>query len=746
MKQHSLPPLDLARVTAEECLTYFTHTFELYESLFRLLASDDVFYMQPEPLRRILLFYLGHTAAFYIIKLRLAGILSEPVDAWIERQFEVGVDEMSWDDLSKDTALLEVPVSRIWAYRSTVKQIVSDAIRQSAFQCPISWNSREWVFVMGIEHERIHLETSCVLFRQLDLKYLKTDAKVWPAGADIGPTASTTPINSEEHLHVVQSQDVVLGKPRDFPVYGWDVEYGRQDEHVPQFYASKFLATNAEYLRFVQDSGYANPSYWSEEGWTWVQFKKASHPVFWVPSASAASGPYRLRILLDIIDLPLSWPVEVNHYEATAYCKWLTAKHPSPQGTPYRLVSEPEWHSLWPISRLPVSRGALSDVSTQANFPANFMLRYGSSTPVDHFPANDRGFHDVFGNVWCWTSTDNLPFNGFEPHPLYLDFSSPCFDYRHTIFVGGSWVSTGNEASQYARYAFRRHFFQFAGFRVACDAAPSSDMSASSAALPHGHEYYETKSMLDEYLLFHYGSAEEIAGPKFAPFLAPGLRFPQRLAELAIREAKARNLSDSALDLGCAVGASSFDMANYFDRVVGIDFSSVFVQACQALAKKGEMPYERVEEGSVTTQLTARVPDFHNLEKRVSFLQGDACDSKLPARCGAPFDVVLAANLVDRVNKPKDLVCVLSKLVSVGGIVVLTSPFTWMEKFSATEDWLGGKPGMTGGAGIAEEMAKYGLALVREEDMPFVIREHSRKFQFSFSHAMVFEKMSPTQL
>ena len=35
------------------------------------------------------------------------------------------------------------------------------------------------------------------------------------------------------------------------------------------------------------------------------------------------------------------------------------------------------------------------------------------------------------------------------------------------IIQGGSWVSTGVEMSRFARFAFRAHFFQHAGFRVA---------------------------------------------------------------------------------------------------------------------------------------------------------------------------------------------------------------------------------------------------------------------------------------
>ena len=45
--------------------------------------------------------------------------------------------------------------------------------------------------------------------------------------------------------------------------------------------------------------------------------------------------------------------------------------------------------------------------------------------------------------------------------------------YLFVNFKGGSWVSTGDEASRFARFAFRRHFFQHLGFRVAQSIADS---------------------------------------------------------------------------------------------------------------------------------------------------------------------------------------------------------------------------------------------------------------------------------
>ncbi len=48
---------------------------------------------------------------------------------------------------------------------------------------------------------------------------------------------------------------------------------------------------------------------------------------------------------------------------------------------------------------------------------------------------------------------------------MYEDFTTPTFDERHDLIKGGSFISTGNEALYHSRYAFRRHFHQFAGFR-----------------------------------------------------------------------------------------------------------------------------------------------------------------------------------------------------------------------------------------------------------------------------------------
>lgn len=59
---------------------------------------------------------------------------------------------------------------------------------------------------------------------------------------------------------------VVLGKPFDHDVYGWDNEYGEGTVDVTPFQASKYLVSNGEFLEFVQDNGYTTRQYWTDEG------------------------------------------------------------------------------------------------------------------------------------------------------------------------------------------------------------------------------------------------------------------------------------------------------------------------------------------------------------------------------------------------------------------------------------------------------------------------------------------------
>ena len=140
----------------------------------------------------------------------------------------------------------------------------------------------------------------------------------------------------------VEGDDVQLGKPRKFPSYSWDNEYGTRIVSTPSFHASKYMVTNGEFLEFVRDGGYREQKYWSEDGWGWRQFRNAKEPFFWKWDGPQGSFRYKLRTIFEEKPMPWDAPVCVNHHEAKAYCAWKSEK----DSQSYRLPTESEWNLL----------------------------------------------------------------------------------------------------------------------------------------------------------------------------------------------------------------------------------------------------------------------------------------------------------------------------------------------------------------------------------------------------------------
>ena len=65
------------------------------------MSDEKSYFQKADPLRHPIIFYYGHTATFFINKLKLAKIIDERIDPKLESIFAVGVDEMSWDDLNE---------------------------------------------------------------------------------------------------------------------------------------------------------------------------------------------------------------------------------------------------------------------------------------------------------------------------------------------------------------------------------------------------------------------------------------------------------------------------------------------------------------------------------------------------------------------------------------------------------------------------------------------------------------------
>jgi 5-histidylcysteine sulfoxide synthase/putative 4-mercaptohistidine N1-methyltranferase len=685
--------VDLAHGDVEskraEVKAYFNETWNLYERLFDTLVSDEVFYERPQPLRHPLVFYFGHTATFFVNKLTLAKLIDRRINPRFESLFAIGVDEMSWDDLNDEHYDWPV-IPELRAYRNQVNTTVNQLIDEVDFTLPIDWDSAMWPIMMGIEHERIHLETSSVLIRQLDRKLTKPSS-LFPTCKDAGDA----PTNE---LVTVESGAVELGKEYGHQLYGWDNEYGTVRVNVPEFTASKYLVSNAEYLEFMEAGGYTEDRFWNEEGLAWRNYHKADKPEFWVGDP----GAYRLRLMTEEIALPMNWPAEVCYLEAKAFCNWKSER----TGTTVRMPDEAEYRRMLQVS-------GLDREHYEQPIKANWNLECtASSVPVDRFQHGD--FYDLVGNVWQWNETPTYPFDGFKVHPLYDDFTVPTYDNRHNLIKGGSWISTGNEIALHSRYAFRRHFYQHSGFRyVVSDKPVKTDF-----------DVYETDELLSQYCEFHYGEAV---------FGVPS--FSKAIADLA-KKAMDGRACGKALDIGCSVGRAAFELAGSFDEVDALDFSARFIQVGSRMQSKGRIRYERTEEGELVTfqERTLKQLGLNGDYSNIHFLQQDAMNMK-PIFTG--YDLVVAANLIDRLSDPARFLRDIPTRMNSGGVLLIASPYTWLEEFTPKDKWLGGfkrdgEPVTTldGLHTLLDEFFDLSGEAVK---VPFVIRETQHKNQHTLS-------------
>lgn len=787
----SLPLPNLNAVTRQSAKEYFDNSWTLFETLFAGLKGEEYFYRPPiHGLRHPQIFYYGHTPCLYINKLRVSGVIPKPVNAYFESIFEVGVDEMLWDDMHKNDMLWPT-VSEVHKYRRQVYANVVNAIMthpsldDSDGPVSVTQDHPMWALFLGFEHERIHFETSSVLFREAPIHLVQTPSHWPPLHPSVNTKSpSSNPVKGEHYpenrIIPVKRGNVDLGKPADFPSFGWDVEYGERRVDVPDFHASEFMVTNGEMWEFVRDGGYRKEEYWCADGWAWRTHRNLKWPFFWETAGPAGSHEYKLRTIFKIVHMPWDWPVDCTYYEAKAFCRWKTERDGSPSSNEYRLLTEAEHHIIRHQQHNLHSARADADADkvmvtggdkfAEGSTGANMNMAFGSHNPVDAFPPSHTGHHDTTGNAWEWTEDHFNPLKGFEVHHVYDDFSTPCFDGKHSMIVGGSFMSTGDEASVFARFHFRPHFLQHSGFRLVASEgdAPATHLFAGSfsgqvaardAAVASGKQtdevvsdnVYENETLLHMYYGLHYpSSGVEKVSPIIDHRNAPshGLRFPQRVAELL--KSLEPEQTNAALDVGCAVGGSSFELAKTFNHVDAFDFSQSFIAGAKRMQAAEEVRFRIPVEADLYDEVLAVHEEGVTREvlDKVTFFTGDATQIDQMAMDGrlTTYDGVIMSNLLCRLPDPLACLNALPRVVNKGGVVVMVTPFSWLEQFTPRGKWLGGFYDPVSKEPIRSKdqlhliMEERGFEKIHEEEMPLVIREHQRKYQYIVSEATGWRK------
>ncbi len=234
---------------------------------------------------------------------------------------------------------------------------------------------------------------------------------------------------------------------------------------------------------------------------------------------------------------------------------------------------------------------------------------------------------------------------------------------------------------------------------------------------------YESDLLHDWYVLFHYGSAEEILND--SAFTTAQL--PEGALAFPVETVKAfRSITPvtRALDVGCAAGRSSFELSEIASEVIGIDFSQKFINTANAIKTGHPYPYHVYGEAHLRKSLSASLPEGCRPD-RVTFEQGDAMNLRPDLGC---FDLVHAANLLCRLSGPLRFLSRLPSLLKPGGKLVLATPATWMSEYTPRENIPTGKT-----LEYLKQHLEEAFDFQSVTEIPFLMREHQRKFQLSTS-------------
>jgi ergothioneine biosynthesis protein EgtB len=231
-----------------------------------------------------------------------------------------------------------------------------------------------------------------------------------------------------------------IGLPKDTQEFAYDHEKDAHFVWLDRFLLASHLVTNDEYMAFIDEGGYDNPSLWLSDGWEMKERMNWEHPLYWVKDGQR----WWTMTLYGMMPLDLAAPVvHVSYYEAQAYAQWKGC----------RLPTEFEWEA------------AAHSETVAAGF-----LEEGNYQPLATNDDQER-FSQMHGTVWEWTQS------AFLPYPRYQAFQQGLAEYNQKfmcnqfVLRGGSCITPRSHYRiTYRNFYYPHMRWQYAGIRLAKDA------------------------------------------------------------------------------------------------------------------------------------------------------------------------------------------------------------------------------------------------------------------------------------
>lgn len=311
-------------------------------------------------------------------------------------------------------------VSDILAYRNHVDKAIQQLLKE---QLPPEIQN---LIALGLQHEQQHQELMLT-----DLKHLLSLNPLSPAYLST-PFPAAISLAPLEWISYKATTSYVGHEGTSFC---FDNETPRHLSHIPAFSLANRLATNGEYLTFIQSGAYAEPQWWLSEGVEWINRENAHHPLYW----RYQDGEWFEFTLHGLIPLQINNPVcHLNYFEADAFARFSGA----------RLPTEFEWEHAARTHSLSTGSSQGSPDPCEENNP----------TPLWH----------LYGQVWQWTCSAYAAYPGFKPCSGAVGEYNGKFMVNQYVLRGSSIATSADHVRISYRNFFPTHArWQFTGLRLA---------------------------------------------------------------------------------------------------------------------------------------------------------------------------------------------------------------------------------------------------------------------------------------
>lgn len=259
---------------------------------------------------------------------------------------------------------------------------------------------------LGLHHEQQHQELLLT-----DILHLFSCNPLGPALLEPKPR----PAIIEAPLVWIEGSSGVQSIGHDGKGFAFDCEGPRHEVMLHPHAIADRPVTNGEWQKFIEDSGYTDPSHWLSDGWSWVQEQEIDAPLHW-RVRDGVTEEFTLQGWREVV---LCAPVRhISLYEADAYASWAGA----------RLPTEAEW-----------------EVSAQNGLPGT-------------------------GSIWEWTGSAYRPYPGFKTAEGAVGEYNGKFMSGQFVLKGGSVAtSPGHIRNSYRNFFYPHQRWQFSGLRLAKD-------------------------------------------------------------------------------------------------------------------------------------------------------------------------------------------------------------------------------------------------------------------------------------